>query len=228
MNGGVDWFSTFANQPAIAYAAPNPFFQGLSIDPTDRLHIVASIHDNCAHEFAPICLMETFNGGTTWNAIKGPPQLQGWAERASPIVLDAKELVFRTWLDGMYYTNDGGKNWSSLGIDGYSVPYTAKDGYTYLPGIRGMNRTKNWRDWTPAHGAPSGDVIAGDGVRIFTAWDDNSPKMQVTFENNTSAWTAFPLPTNNPKRIASMTYDAGHSLLLVGATGDGLWRMVTK
>ncbi|WP_457335109.1 hypothetical protein [Rhizobacter sp. P5_C2] len=34
--------------------------------------------------------------------------------------------------------------------------------------------------------------------------------------------------TCNPKRIASMTYDAGHSLLLMGATDDGLWRMVTK
>jgi hypothetical protein len=86
----------------------------------------------------------------------------------------------------------------------------------------------DWLDWFDAPGAPSGDVITGDGVRIFTGWDDFEPKMAFAFESDTSVWTPVPLPTANPKRLSSLTYDSGHSLLLMGATNDGVWRMVTK
>jgi len=227
-NGGVDWVSAFANNAAVAYAAPNPFFQDIGIDPTQHLHVVVTIHDNCAHEFAPVCLLESFDGGGSWRALKGPPQLRGWAERAGVIVIGEKEFIFHTWMDGIFHTADAGNTWLPLGIDGYFTPYPARDGYTYLPSIRGMHRTKNWLDWSAVDGAPSGDAIAGDGMRMFTAWDDFNPKLAYAYESDSSRWTAMALPTANPKRISGLVYDPGHKLLYMSATGSGLWRMVTQ
>lgn len=228
VNGGKDWASTFAGSAAVAYAAPNPFFQDLGIDATNHRHLVATIHDNCAHEFAPICLLESFDGGATWRALKGPPQLPSWAERAGVIVIGEKEFLFHTLMDGMFHTADAGQTWTPLGIDGFFAAYKAADGYIYLPGIRGMHRSRNWRDWTAVEGAPPGDPIAGDGVRVFTAWDDHEPKFAYAFETNMNAWTRVPLPMAQPKRVSKLVYDPGHRVLYMSATNSGLWRMVTQ
>ena len=96
-NGGVDWTQTIP--PEQAQYIPNLFLNGLTLDPTDHLHLVATVHDTCTGPAAGGCLPETFDGGATWHLLKGPDP--GWAEGAGAMIIDKTRLLYATGFGGL-------------------------------------------------------------------------------------------------------------------------------
>jgi hypothetical protein len=226
-NAGVDWKSLSPPGSLVATSVAYNFFQGAAIDPSDHRHLVISFHADCMGPTGKMCLGETTDGGDTWRLFTGP--LAAWGERAGPIVLSKNEFLYHSWGNGIFYTPDAGKTWEQVGPGSNFQTYRAADGYTYLGSAFGMMRSNDGHHWAQVQGAPQGDALAGDGQRIFTAWDDNAPKYATANESDTSQWTMVAGPVQSqPKRVALFAYDGVHHVLYSANTSDGLFRMVTR
>ena len=59
----------------IAMTVDYNFLQEVSMDPTDPAHLVVSFHADCKGAYAPMCMAESKDSGTTWRLFKGPTKV---------------------------------------------------------------------------------------------------------------------------------------------------------
>lgn len=224
-NGGQDWDSVFPAGSVVAKSVQYNFFQDAGIDPTNPRHIVASFHSDCTGDTGPMCLAESADSGKTWRLFKGPTK--AWVERAGVLVFDATSFIYHTYQDGMFYTHDDGVTWERVADAGNFEAYHAADGSYYLGSVYGMLHSKDAHVWDKISGSPNGDVLAGDGTRMFVAWGDTNPQFRVAMESDPTVWTTWPTPASFTDRVAAFDYDSAHHILYSANITGGLWRVVT-
>jgi hypothetical protein len=198
------------------------------MDPTNHLHLVATFHANCTGAYAPMCMAETNDGGTTWRLFKGPAN--AWVENSRPIVIGPKSWLYVTYSNGLFYTGDSGATWQQVGPGGYHQMYHAKDGSYYLGSAYGVQKsTDGGKTWNKIPNSPLGDGLVGDGTRMLNSVRDPDA-MQPYFsasEGGGSTWTPFSSP-NMKSGAVYLVYDPDHQLIYSANTQSGLWRMVSK
>jgi hypothetical protein len=226
-NSGVDWDIMWPPGSDAANAQDFVFAQEFSMDPTDHMHVVSSIHVSCKGAYAPMCLAETRDSGATWHMLKGP--LKGWGENARAIVLGNKALLFASWGDGAYYTADSSVDapvWQKV------TPYAgharhAKNGNWYLASYQGVFRSTNGGEtFTLIAGSPRSYAIETDGQRLFVGGDVANNYHSALLSDDTK-WQTLAAPST-PDAYVTMAYDSDHHLLYSANHTTGLIRMVTQ
>lgn len=225
-NGGADWDSLFPAGSNVAKAVSYNFFQDAGIDVTNPKHVVASFHADCAGDVGPMCLAESTDNGSTWRLFKGPTK--AWGERAGVLVFGEKSFMYHTYIDGAFFTNDGGVTWDRFADGANFQTYQAADKSYYLGSLYGMLHSADGKAWEKIPGTPTGDALAGDGTRIFTVWGDSNPQFRYAMESDPTVWMPWAVPDSFTTRVGSLAYDSDHHILYSANTTGGLWRVVTK
>lgn len=226
VNGGVDWDSVMPPGGVISAATPASAVQWAAMGPDDPNHLIATFHENCTGEFAPMCMAETKDGGANWRLLKGP--LGGWAEAASIIALGPSSYVYTTLFDGLYSTADAGETWTELPGNGAgSQSYVGEDGTLYLSGSGGVRMSEDHVNWSLIEGSPSSDALVGDGERLYAGprYPPAGYEMFVSEDNGKGPWTAMPVPSNFGGAVF-MAFDKDHNILYSANGHEGrLWRV---
>lgn len=114
------------------------FDNGIPIKPGNRMVIVGG--DFAADSSREKNCVYTTNGGKTWHAPKTPPH----GYRSCVEYLSKKDLL-ACGLNGVDYSDDGGKNWQWISKEGFHVVRIARLGTTiYLAGNKGRVARINW------------------------------------------------------------------------------------
>jgi len=226
VNGGVDWAVLVPDGGDLAKSAGGNFVQTFSMDPTDSKHLVLTFHFNCTGTFAPMCMGETKDGGTTWRAFKGPTN--GWSEGAGPIVLGSNTWLYATG-GALYYTKDSAATWEKVSSNGGGALYRAKDGTLFLGGDNGMLRSKDGYAWTQVPNAPRASGVLGDGTNLYAVFqnDYSGQPFHTAKESDPTKWTQVPTPTIK-QGGGSLAYDGDHHVLYAACWGAGLWRAIVQ
>ena len=141
-NGGVDWDNVIP-EDLKQYMEYGGWFNALSVDPSDRLHLVGATHTGCKGKYAPNCLAETRDGGQTWRLIVVPATGN---EQCGVFVHDATTLMYASPQNGAYLTTNGSADvptWTKVasgahGEDTGLQPYKAADGKYYIASDYGV------------------------------------------------------------------------------------------
>ncbi|MEI9953268.1 MAG: hypothetical protein WDO74_30900 [Pseudomonadota bacterium] len=231
-NAGIDWFSLFPPGSQVAKIVNNNFTQEVAIDPdpTRHTHLVVTFHDVCKDEFAPMCMGESNDSGTTWRLFKGP--VKNWGEDARPHIIDDKAFLYVTFGDGAYWTGDNGANWEKVANGGNHQVYKTAAGIYYMGYQFHMLQSTDGHIWNKIENSPGGDGLVGDGERIFTAFryprDDKQPYLTTPENGDGKTWTKLASPEMAKSGAVQLKYDPGHQLLYSVNVDDGLWRVVTR
>jgi len=227
-NGGVDWDPLWKPGEAAMKAAGYP--ELLAIDPTNHLHLVANFHQNCNAPYSPVCFGETTDGGETWRIVNGPPALKGWAEDASPIVIDANTFLLGAIFTPLYLTRDDGATWTQVSGSG-GLRMVHDNGWYYDGAAFSIQRSKDLSSWTSLDKTPGlvGFGFVSDGQTLFA-----SSRYKVNYVRSAVAdgatWTAFAGPSplvSQDDGSYSLAIDTSHHILYSANQGSGLFRMYT-
>jgi len=224
VNGGIDWVQTIPDEQG--QYIPSLFLNGLMMDPTDHLHLVATVHITCTGPAEGGCLPETFDGGATWHLLKGPDT--GWAEGAGPIIVDKEHLLYATGFGGLSLTTDDGKSWKKVAGSAYPSLYTAPDGTYYVTSNNGGMASTDLVEWTQIPGAGRVVPIAGDDTHFYTAdqWSGNYFSADAANPTEMQKLTNAGIP-ESAQGAPFLAYDGTHGVLYSSNFGGGLWRLVT-
>jgi len=224
-NGGVDWIQTIPQEQA--QYIPNLFLNGLAMDPTDHLHLVATVHDTCIGPSAGGCLPETFDGGATWHLIKGPDP--GWAEGAGPIIIDKKRLLYATGFGGLSLSTDGGSTWKKVADSAYPFLYTAPDGNFFVTSNNGILKSGDGLSWTLVPGAGRVVPIVGGDKTLFAAdqWSGSYYIADALNPSEVKKFTNAGMPESS-QGAPFMAFDKEHHVLYSSNFAGGVWRIVTE
>jgi hypothetical protein len=234
-NGGVDWDQTIPKELYPSLPA-NGWFNGLSVDPTDRKHLVGATHTGCSGAFAPNCLAETFDGAKTWRLISAPPTGN---EQCGPYIHNSSTMLYASGQNGLYLTtNDGPANatptWTKVG-DGANggdtglFAYQASNGKFYLGTDYGITAgSSDFTSWKLDSAAPHQIVfIVGDGKNLFAA--SRGKSFYTAPEANPSTWTELPASGDAPGQAGRwLLYEKTHHILYSSAWAAGLYRLATQ
>ena len=224
-NGGVDWIQTIPEEQG--QYIPSLFLNGLAMDPTDHLHLVATVHITCTGPVEGGCLPETFDGGETWHLLKGPDS--GWAEGAGPIIVDKGHLLYATRFGGLSLTTDDGKTWKKVADSAYPSLYTAPDGTHYVTSNNGVLKSTDLLTWTALTGAGRTVPTAGGEKRFFVAdqWSGSYFTASAIDPTEMQKVTNEGIP-ESAQGAPFLAYDDSHGVLYSSNFGGGLWRLVTQ
>jgi hypothetical protein len=214
INGGVDW-TALNPDPTGVVGTPYPFVQAIAIDPFDHMHLAVTFHENCGGAYAPFCLSQSTDGGSTWHVFNGPTSIpnwtiSGWMESASISILGASSYLVLTPA-GIWYTKDGGGTWTQvLAQIVYSSygggTHIAPDGTLYVGATNVYSSAPNPATSPPfALGAgsttlsmvansPLASVLTDDGLYLYAA-SRATASGQVFWTaplSNPTAWTPMP------------------------------------
>jgi hypothetical protein len=230
-NGGVDFDDI---RPTESGAAS--FVQVGAIDPSDHEHIVISFHDDCTGSFAPVCLAESSDGGGSWHLIKGPPQVQSWAEGGGPVVLGANLIIYDVPFAGMFSTTDDGMTWTqALGYPGCFPAFAESpaDGAYYMGCLSPFGVAKSTdkgMTWTTIMGSPWGNGLAATTQYLYMT-ENGMPANEMPFFRapltDTTSWTNVATPALGYS-ANYLVYDSSHHVLYGANQQGGLWRGVTE
>jgi hypothetical protein len=213
------------------------WFNGLSVDPTDRLHLVGATHTGCQGAYAPNCLAETRDGGATWRLILAP--VTG-SEQCGAFIHDASTMIYASGQNGAYLTTDdlptnATPTWTKVtqganGGDTGLFAYHASTGKYYLASDYGpVEGSADFTTWTLDTVAPRPLVfIVGTGTNMFAATRWAGGEFFTAKETAPTAWTQLNAG-GTPPTVAGrwLVYDKTHQLLYSSAWGDGLYRLAT-
>ncbi len=233
-NGGVDWDQVFpANlQQYLLYGG---WFNALSVDPTDRLHLVGGTHTGCMGPYAPNCLAETRDGGRTWRLIPAPASGN---EQCGAYIHDATTMMYASGQSGAYVTTDdlpgnATPTWTKIsqganGADRGLVAYRATDGKYYVGSDYGvLVGSPDFVSWTLDTMSPRPmPFIVGTGVNLFAS--SRSELYSTAKETAPMTWSSLQ-PSGTPPTVSGrwLVYEATHHLLYSSSWGDGLYRLPT-
>jgi hypothetical protein len=230
-NGGVDWTPLWAAGSNVAQAAQPVEPELLSIDPTNHEHIIASIHNNCSSQYTPVCFAESDDGGTTWRIVNGPPGLTTWVEDMSPIIVNSTTFLLGSAWNPLYLTTNDGASWAQVSQSG-GLRMLSVNGWNYVGGQLGMQRSKDLMTWTPLANTPNtvGGGLVTDGQTLFAASRSTVAYVESPASDG-SIWTKMsapsPLVNATTDGAYSFAVDTTHHVLYSANQSSGLFRMIT-
>jgi hypothetical protein len=206
VNGGVD-FKALNPDPKhlVATGGGVPFVQSIAMERTNHLHLAVTFHENCASPLTPMCLSQSFDGGTTWTLINGPTSIpnwtiDGWLEGTAISILGSTSIIL-SGPAGIWYTGNSGTSWKQIVAQGFTANYAGSthvgsNGVLFIgannnAGPNGIFTAAAASGSSPpfatASGllsvtglskAPPSTVIIDDGLNLYatnTAGDDSQP-----------------------------------------------------
>jgi hypothetical protein len=234
-NGGVDWDQLIPAEIE-QYLQYGGWFNALSVDPTDRLHLVGGTHTGCMGPYAPNCLAETRDGGATWRLVPAPASGN---EQCGVYIHDATTMLYASGQSGAWVTTDNlpdkstAPTWSQVsqganGADTGLPAYRASNGKYYLASDYGvLQGSADFVNWTLDTNSPRPiTFIVGTGLNLFAS--SRSATFYVTKEATPTEWMELKAP-GTPPTVAGrwLAYEDKHKLLYSSNWGDGLYRLAT-
>jgi hypothetical protein len=251
-DAGVDWDQMLSPTGAGQYVAaswdspghPGMWFNALEMEATDHLHLVGATHTGCIGAFAPNCLLESRDGGITWNAILAPAV--GSNEANGVYILNATTMLYGTPEDGLYLTtNDDGATsapaWTKVGqgVSGAGSGYPPYRSHAACPGggspgcyfvasPYGVVASPDFLSWATVPNSPPCRSLVGTGTNLY-ATDFNSFTYWTAPESQPTSWPQVdaggaPIGDNGGVYIV---YEGQHHLLYTSNFDVGLWRLAT-
>jgi hypothetical protein len=228
-NGGVDWDQVIPASVVDPGMDWGGWFNSLSIDPTDRKHLVGGTHTGCKGAWAPNCLAETRDGGATWRLIHAPASDN---EQCGPYIYNATTMVYATGQNGAWVTtNDTANNdnptWTKIsqganGADEGLLAYRASNGKYYLGSDWGvLEGSADFLNWQVDMSSPRPLLfIVGTGQNLFASARPSD--FYTAKETNPNAWSKLQA-SGTPPDLAGrwLAYDQKHNLLYSSMWGDG-------
>jgi hypothetical protein len=233
-NGGIDWDQLLPDDLR-KYLPGGGWFNALSVDPTDRQHLVGSTHTGCMDPYAPNCLAETRDGGKTWRLIPAPATGN---EQCGPYIHDATTMLYVSGQVGAFLTTDDRPDnpkptWTQIsqganGGDTGLLAYHAKNGKYYLGSDYGvLEGSEDFKTWTLDQMSPRPlPFIVGTGTNLFAS--SRGSDFFIASEDSPKAWSTFTTTGTAPKDAGRwLVYDSSHHLLYSSSWGDNLHRLAT-
>jgi hypothetical protein len=233
-NGGVDWTQLIDSTSQVATVTAS-YFDSISMDPTDHLHIVLGVHNNCTAPYAPTCEAETKDGGKTWRLLSTPNP--NWEEGAGPWVINATTWVYAG--QDLWLTTDSGSTWAKItptgtyGFNGgevetHSVPRSS-DGMYFLTSNMGLVGSMDGKAWSVIPNFSGRIVGFAQGGGLMFASDQWSATYWTATASDTPAWSMLPPPAGlaSDQGAPFIDYDSTHHVLYSANFAGGLWRVVT-
>ena len=233
-NNGVDW-DQMVSPDSELFRVTGGLVDAVVMDPTDHLHLVLGMHNDCKAPFATACTAETFDGGKTWKIVNLPTA--HWEEQAGPSVISAQHWTYggsELWL-----TTDGGAHWSKVTPQGtwafsngevstHPIVQT-KDGTYVLTSGFGIVTSKDGITWKLQPNFSQQLVsITLRGGRLFAANQWNKNGIFTALETDLSKWVNVPPVPDLPDNLGApfIDYDPVNHVLYTSHFAGGLWRLV--
>jgi len=236
-DGGYSWTDILANT-VYDSVAQGRFVNNVSLDPTDHLHLVVSTHGSCAVPYAPTCIGESHDGGSTWTVLTAPVS---WGEGGGLILVKGGLWIWCGGGETMLVTTDGGSTWSSNVLAngaGCEAEYTirafvpASNGNYYLGSRNGVLRSPDGQNWTPIPGTSGTLVAVAQGSKRAFAANQWHPQLKWASLDNDSLWTDLPTPPQISQGVDGgipfIAYDDAHGILYASMFSGGVARMVIQ
>jgi hypothetical protein len=234
VDGGVDWDQLIPTDLQ-QYMQYGGWFNALSVDPTDRLHLVGATHTGCTGTYAPNCLAETRDGGKTWRLVPAPASGN---EQCGAYIHNANTMMYASGQNGAYVTTDdlptsSAPTWTKVsqganGADTGLLAYHASNGKYYLGSDYGvLEGSADFVTWTLDTNSPRPvPFVVGTGINLFAS--SRSAMYSTAKETTPKAWSTLPA-SGTPPTVAGrwLVYEETHHLLYSSSWGDGLYRLAT-
>ena len=234
-NGGVDW-EQLVPADLQQYLLYGGWFNALSVDPTDRLHLVGGTHTGCMGKYAPNCLAETRDGGATWRLVPAPASGN---EQCGVYVHDANTMIYASGQNGAFLTTndlpgtDAAPTWTKIsqganGADTGLQAYQATDGKYYIGSDYGvLIGSADFTSWTLDMNSPRPiPFIVGTGRNLFAS--SRSALYSVAKEATPMTWSDLKASGTPPTASGRwLVYESTHQVLYSSMWGDGLYRLPT-
>jgi hypothetical protein len=234
-DGGKSWTDILAGSEYES-VADYRFVNNVSLDPTDHLHLVVSTHGGCKAPYAPSCIAETKDGGTSWRVLKAP---EGWFEGGGLVLVKGG-----LWLwcgSSMMVTTNAGESWQPDALAGggsCEAEYTirsfvpAANGKYYLGSRNGVLVSSDGEQWQRAPSTSGLMVMIAQGSKQVFAANQWMPKLWVANLDSDDTWTDLPAPSQiaqgSDGGIPFLAFDDAHSILYASMFSGGVARMVVK
>jgi hypothetical protein len=232
-DGGTSWKDVLAGSEYNAHADYR-FVNNVSEDPTDHLHVVVSTHGGCSAPYAPSCIGETKDGGTTWKVLTAP---EGWNEGGGLILVKGGLWI---WCGSvMMVTSDGGGTWAKDALAGggsCEAEYTirsfvpAANGKYYLGSRAGVLRSADGAKWEHVKNTSGTMVMIAQGSKQVFAADQWRPSIKSASLDSDETWGDIPAPAQismgSDGGIPFLAYDDAHGILYASMFSGGVARMV--
>jgi hypothetical protein len=231
-NGGVDWDQVLPAdlQQYLLYGG---WFNALSVDPTDRKHLVGGTHTGCMGPYAPNCLAETRDGGLTWRLVPAPASGN---EQCGTYIHDATTLMYASGQMGAWVATDNrpdnaSPTWTQIsqganGADTGLLAYRASTGKYYIASDYGvLEGSSDFTTWTLDTTSPRPvTFIVGDGDSLFAS--SRAADFWTAKEATPKAWSQLQAPGTAPMAAGRwLVYEPAHKLLYSSMWGDGVYRL---
>jgi len=225
-NGGIDWRDIRPLNPGVPTIN---FISSASIDPLDHNHLLLTFHSNCTGEFAPMCLGESKDGGSTWSLKKGPNS--GWAEGGGALILGGDTWIQAAPQTPASYTHDAGKTWEQVvpSPGCYPTVIHATNGMFYMGCGQGVMQSSDGHAWTAIANSPLAIGLVEAGGKLFAGGQfapTGKPYYSAPFQDPTT-WTNIETP-NISQGANYLGYDPVHHVLYGNDWAAGVWRVVTE
>ena len=212
------------------------FVNNVSLDPTDHLHVVVSTHGECTAPYAPSCIGETKDGGTTWKVMIAP---EGWVEGGGLVLVKGGLWI---WCGtSMMVTTDGGATWAKDALAGggtCEAEYTirsfvpAANGKYYLGSRNGVLRSADGAKWEHVTNTNGFMVMIAQGSKQVFAANQWRPSIKSAKLDSDETWSDLPAPAQISKGsdggIPFLAYDDAHGVLYASMFSGGVARMVVR
>jgi len=233
IDGGTSWTDVLAGSDYNSHADYR-FVNNVSMDPTDHRHLVVSTHGGCSAPYAPSCIAETKDGGSTWNVVIAP---EGWVEGGGLILVKAGHWI---WCGStMMVTTDGGASWTKDALAGggtCEAEYTirsfvpAANGTYYLGSRSGVLSSRDGVKWTHIATTSGTLVMIAQGSKQVFAASQWQPALWAAPLDDDQVWSMLPAPAQisqgSDGGIPFLAYDDAHGILYASMFSGGVARMV--
>ena len=232
-DGGRSWTDVLAGSEYEAHADYR-FVNNVSLDPLDHLHVVVSTHGGCSAPYAPSCIAETTDGGSSWRVLTAP---EGWFEGGGLVVVKGGLWV---WCGStMMVTTNAGKSWSQDALSGggsCEAEYTIRsfepsaNGKYYLGSRDGVLRSTDGVKWERVPGTSGNMVMIAQGSKQVFAANQWQPSIRLASLDDDQAWSDLAVPPQinqgSDGGIPFLAYDDSHGILYASMFSGGVARMV--
>jgi len=231
-NGGVDWTQML---PASVMQSATADIYAISIDPSDRNHLLVGSHSGWNFG-ADAGVLESKDAGATWSL---HPAQSAWGKGHYVFFITSTTWLLGTQDAGFWRTTNSGGNWTKVSNEnlqhGGGQLYRASTGVLYTGALQSVLRsTDNGASWTRVGPSTSDGFngIIGDGTYLYAQRANTglastgSQPYYISRESDGVTWT----PQNNgaqtfPNGPMNMVYDATNRIIYSSNWLAGVWKL---